>query len=104
MKTRVAIGAVLLALAFALPKSDALISMLPKTQPDAPAVTVVPEDQVWEELAAWAEAGELASTDELLRVVRALRDRGLLSDISRTDKFKSVDGPITPHVVEVLRQ
>lgn len=103
MKTQLAIGALLLAAAFALPKSEALLSFLPKApQADDVAVTV-PEDQVWDELAAWAASGQVKDTDELRRIASGLKSLGKVSDTSRLDKY-TTNGPVTPEVLETLRK
>lgn len=103
MNTRTVVGGLLVVAALLLPKVDALVSMLPKTGQEAPAVTVVPEDQVWDELAAWAETGNIADTDELTRVARGLKELGKLSDISRLDQYKESNGPVTADVLKTVR-
>lgn len=103
MNSRTVLGAMLLVAALALPHVDDLASMLPKTQDQAPAVTVVPEDQVWYELAAWAESGQVESTDELLRIAQGLQVMDKLSDISRLDQYKDSNEPVTADVLRVVR-
>jgi hypothetical protein len=106
MNIRSICAVVMLVAAFGLPRAKDLMSKveLPTiNKPDAAPVVVVSEKQVWEDLAAWCDAGQVQDTDELRRLANGLKTLGKLSDISRLDKY-ATNGPVTAEVIAALRQ
>jgi hypothetical protein len=104
LNVRTIFAVCLLAAAFALPRAEYLMTYIPKPQPEEQTTDVViPEKEVWNDLADWCDAGQVTDTDELLRIAKGLKTLGKLTDISRLDKY-TTNGAVTPEVVETLRK
>jgi hypothetical protein len=105
MKYRTALAVVMLVAAFGLPRAKDLMSKVapPKPLVEEQQTLVIPESQVWNDLADWCEAGQVIDVDEARRIANSLKTLGRLSDTSRLDKY-TTNSPVTAEFIATLRQ
>lgn len=94
------IGGLLIAASLVAVNWDSVKTYLPDSQPAVVQEETISESQVWLSLQKWCEKGQIRDSDELQRVANSLVTMGLLSDVTRLDKYDAKNVPLTPEIIQ----